>query len=72
MSYGDFSAQIKERGALAITRIAAEKTTHFQFEGQHWICTDKNRAVMTNELASGYEMGYCLGLYCESAPVSSR
>lgn len=65
MSYGDFNTQIKARGATAILRVADEKLTRFMFEDLGWTCSDKNRPQMTNELSDGYEMGYCLALYCE-------
>lgn len=63
MSYGDFNTQIKGRGALAIVT-APNRTTQFVYEGTHWSCAGKDRDAMTDELADGYEMGYCLPLYC--------
>lgn len=68
MSYGDFSAQIKARGAQAITRLGDEKATQFEFEGKQWRCVDAQRGAMTRELADGYEMRYCLELYCVAVP----
>ena len=69
MSYGDFTTQIEGRGATAITRIRDAKITTFVFEGRIWECTDKNRAVMTRELADGLEMNYCLTEYCTMKPA---
>jgi hypothetical protein len=66
MSYGDFNMQIKDRGATAIERLSVEKTTVFIYEGASWRCVDKNRTLMAGELADGYEMGYCLALYCDT------
>ncbi len=68
MSYGDFSMQIKERGAVAIVAAAAEKTTQFVYAGETWMCAGKDRAAMAHELADGYEMPYCLALYCSRLP----
>lgn len=64
MSYSDFNTQIKARGATDISRKAEERSTRFTFAGDVWTCTDKNRTIMTSELEEGYEMAYCLGLYC--------
>jgi hypothetical protein len=68
MSYGDFNAQIKARGATEIRRIAEDKKTEFTFGGRVWECSDGRRPEMTTELADGYEMAYCLGLYCSPQP----
>ena len=64
MSYGDFSAQITARGAVAVTRSAETKTTSFEYNGQLWNCTFKNQPAMTSDLADGYEMDYCLAQFC--------
>ena len=65
MSYGDFVAQIKERGASEVDRSSADKVTYFKYQGTPWSCTFRNQALMRNELADGYEMVYCLNRYCD-------
>ena len=64
MSYGDFTAQIEQRGATAITRDREAKSTYFSYEGRTWICADAARPAMTSDLADGYEMSYCLAEHC--------
>lgn len=64
MSYGDFVAQITERGATAVTRDRDAKLTSFVFEGRTWICSDAARTSMTAGLSDGYEMAYCLAEHC--------
>lgn len=66
MSYGDFVAQITERGATAINRDRDRKSTSFVFKGRTWECADAARAAMTEGLSDGYEMDYCLNEHCKA------
>ena len=67
MAYGDLASQLASRGATAVTRSKETKLTTFEYKGITWQCTAKNLAKLTSELGSGYEMDYCLKLYCERA-----
>lgn len=64
MAYSDFGTQIKSRGATDISRSAEAKSTRFTFAGNVWVCSDKKRMLMTDDLEEGYEMLYCLRQYC--------
>ncbi len=65
MFFGSFDMQITNRGATNIDRLSPERRTHFDYEGKRWVCLDPQRRLMTNELADGYEMSYCVARYCE-------
>ena len=64
MSYGDFVAQITERGATAIVRNRDAKLTTFVYKGRSWLCVDAARGPMAAGLADGFEMDYCLAEHC--------
>ena len=68
MAYGDFAMRVGERGAVAVKRLPEEKMTYFVYQGKPWRCTDRDRILMTAERADGYEMRYCLNLYCDEVP----
>jgi len=70
MSYGDFTAQITARGASAIKRSRETNTTTFAYKEQAWKCSFKNQPAMTNDLADGCEMDYCLAEYCEKTVLA--
>ena len=72
MSYGDFTAQITQRGATAISRDRDAKLTSFIYHGKTWICVDAARAPMTAGLADGYEMEYCLAEHCQPKEAEHR
>jgi hypothetical protein len=71
MSYGDFTAQVLQRGARDVHRSRPSKAMIFEFEGQHWRCLGPEVATMTQELADGYEMAYCLRHYCERCEAAT-
>jgi hypothetical protein len=72
MSYGDFTAQLVQRGAKNVQRARPSKAVTFEFEGQQWRCVGAAVDTMTRELADGYEMAYCLKNYCERCDATDE
>jgi hypothetical protein len=67
MIYGTFESQLAQRGASNVVRSSETKTTTFEYQGNLWSCVVREARKMTQELADGYEMNYCLELYCQKA-----
>jgi len=67
MSYGDFTAQVRQRGATDVTRVTGTKSMELTYQGKLWRCDERQVREMTRELADGYEMDYCLSRYCEKS-----
>lgn len=65
MFYDELTLQLRSRGAGEIVRSTNDKTTQFNFDGKRWVCRGPQCKTMATELSDGYEMPYCLALYCD-------